>query len=61
MKNHLIPLVGAALLTFGAQFAAAAEVTSAWQGNKALAGVALQAFDTTVSSSEPVFDDYALR
>ncbi|MBA4218097.1 MAG: hypothetical protein C0460_12300 [Methylibium sp.] len=61
MKNHLIPLVGAALLTFGAQFAAAAEVTIAWQGNKALAGVALQAFDTTVSSSEPVFDDYALR
>lgn len=63
MKNRL-SLITAAILLAGAQAAQAAQaddISIAWQGNAALAGVQLKAYDHTLSSTEPVFDDYALQ
>ncbi len=61
MKNRFSTIAAALALLAGAQAAQAGDVSIAWQGNAALAGVALQAYDMTVSTSEAVFDDYALQ
>lgn len=61
MKHPLSKIVAAAALLAGAQAAQASDISIAWQGNAALAGVALQAYDLRLSTTEAVFDDYALQ
>lgn len=61
MKLRFSMIAAALSLLAGAQAAVASDVSIAWQGNAAQAGVALQAYDLTLSATEAVFDDYALQ
>ncbi|MFG6416361.1 PEP-CTERM sorting domain-containing protein [Roseateles sp. DC23W] len=61
MKKQLSTIIAAVFMLAGAQAAHASDISIAWQGNAAQAGVALQAFDTRLSTTEAVFDDYALQ
>jgi hypothetical protein len=61
MKNRFSLIAAALPLLAGAQVALASDVSIAWQGNAAQAGVALKAYDLSLSSTEAVFDDYALQ
>lgn len=61
MKLRFSMIATALSLLTGAQAAVASDVSIAWQGNAAQAGVALQAYDLTLSATEAVFDDYALQ
>ncbi|MGM9484614.1 PEP-CTERM sorting domain-containing protein [Roseateles sp. NT4] len=61
MKYSFSTIVAALPLIAGAQAAMASDVSIAWQGNAALAGTQLQAYDSRLSATEAVFDDYAIR
>jgi hypothetical protein len=61
MKNRFSTIAASVALLAGAHAAQASDVSIAWQGNAAQAGVALQAYDLTLSATEAVFDDYALQ
>lgn len=61
MKLRFSMIATALSLLAGAQAAQAADISIKWEGNAAEAGVALQAYDLTLSATEAVFDDYALQ
>lgn len=61
MKNRVHKILATLPLVVGAPWALAADVSIAWQGNVAQAGVALTAMDLTVSTTDAVFDDLALE
>lgn len=61
MKLRFSMIAAVLSLLAGSQAAVASDVSIAWQGNAAEAGVALQAYDLTLSATEAVFDDYALQ
>lgn len=61
MKLRFSMIAAALSLLAGAQAAQAADISIKWEGNAAEAGVALQAYDLTLSATEAVFDDYALQ
>jgi hypothetical protein len=61
MKYRFSAIAAALSLLAVSQAALATDVSIAWQGNAAQAGVALQAYDLSLSATEAVFDDYALQ
>lgn len=61
MKLRFSMIAATLSLLAGAQAAQAADISIKWEGNAAEAGVALQAYDLTLSATEAVFDDYALQ
>lgn len=61
MKNRFSLIAAALPLLIAAQAASAGDISIAWQGNMAQAGVAVQAKDLNLSATEAVFDDYALQ